>query len=629
MKKYAFLAGVEEYPSSEVNTLEFAVNDVVEIGRILEKSCGFESPVVLKNPTDLKFMEELDDLAPEIREEDLFFFLFTGHGIERDGEVCLLANNANPRMDLGLIRLARLQEYLARIRASQRMLFLDCCRTNPDTDKGALDNVMTDLFSRNIDFALGSCGENQITMLLKACKTGQRAYEWGKKRHGVFSWYLGKGLSGEAWENGELSGRKLCGFVKNNVVEWGRAKNREQQPDFVQLEDPADIILVAAEKQPPPGELVFCPHCGKYNTVAETFHCNGCNKDYFCTIHRNAAGLCPSCAKPGFPWGKVLIGGLLAAITLTGAGIGLFPELLKPFSREHRPQQKTELTPAPPPAVEKKQVKSIQQQPVKAVTPKKPEPAKPLPSLAAMTAGLDHGICSGNFTTVLQSVRSKIKNRKIEAKKGDLTAYITRYQQLCSPQAAGYSGPLFGGAGWYLPEQQDGGLLVAEDGTITDGRSFIQRLLPLFTDKDKQLCTVKPRQLFTLLVSMEQQGGLSFAPDFRDKASRQYNAICGRSVAWYQGLDANYNGSAEELFYYPQTDNGGEFINAAGKRVATGESFLKGLPQAAGSGAICASNEDSLLKLLYFINKSGKAKLPDDFFARLSSNYAARCGNKR
>lgn len=307
MKKYALLAGTGDYDLPTISPLQYAVRDVEEIGKVLDQHCGFNT-MVLKNPSDSQLIHGLNSIQAKVEPDDLFLFFFAGHGLEEEKEGYLLLKNAMPEgsIKLGMIRLKDLQKQLMAIESRKRLLFLDCCRNDPEKARGESDNLMGEYISRDISlFAARNDAPGQVTMLLQACKRGQRAYEIDEERHGVFSWYLKQGLLDGAWQNSALKATELCRYVQNGVMRWSSRKGLKQTPDFQHLETADDILLAGEEKvepspaptpTPAPVELVRCPLCGRKNHPAETFYCSGCGKEDFCLGHQDEQSfLCVTC----------------------------------------------------------------------------------------------------------------------------------------------------------------------------------------------------------------------------------------------------------------------------------------------------------------------------------------------
>ncbi|NWH04809.1 caspase family protein [Desulfobacter latus] len=640
MKKYAFLAGVEEYNSSDIASLKYAVRDVKKVGAVLEQRCGFQPPEILENPTVSDLFNGLDDMVKRVRHDDIFFFLFTGHGQElkddaREERGYLLMRDAvaDPEVTIGKYALHDLKKQLQRIDCRQRLLFFDCCRNYPELEndglsaRGVAGNIMGSIFSRDIDFAgTSQDAQGQVTILLKACKAGQRAYEWHKEKHGVFSYYLKKGLLESAWKSNALRATELCRYVEREVGLWSKGKAVVQIPDFVQLESAQDIIL-ARDEVKPEQDLVPCAICGRYKEVGDTFRCPACNTDHICLDCRGKdTRICTRCvekAEKRKPWAKKIRAGMVAVVVLlvvAGGYQGItqfqgyltFPEPTK--SR----QKQSESLPA------------HKQPPVNEAPLPEPVSSKPA-TLASMT--FEPGTCPEDASIYFADLYKQLSSGALEHKKGDMAQFFTRYNRVCGPnnihfkdiRAAGRSVP----QSWYLPEEKNGGLFVdASSGDVlATGNEMAKKLVSMLSTQDENICGFQPDQLFSLLQTIHLRGGIALSPSFWERAALWYNNSCGNKVVWLEGVDIDYSGTAQDVFYYADPGDNGIFVDINGNQVSTGKKFTQGLSDAIDKGTICSSNEDSLLTLIYFMDQTKKIQISEDFYGTLAAHYKKKCKN--
>lgn len=274
--RYALLAGVEIYePGSGITDVKYACRDVYGVGHALQKHCGFEEVRILAdqddqdfgmsrvgNPTDAAILNALTNAAARLKEDDLFFYLFTGHGLqqtlEQNVRTYLLAQNAcfqrrrkdcdsmgEPRrLRSGGIELAELRERLSEVVSRSRVILLDCCRNDPEAGRGDRDNLMGETLARNlVSASTRDSVENSATILMMACHPGMRAWAWPEVKHGVFSYFVKAGIEGKAWSRNHLEARDLCIHVESELKRWSEKTGQIQRPYFHQLESPQPIIL--------------------------------------------------------------------------------------------------------------------------------------------------------------------------------------------------------------------------------------------------------------------------------------------------------------------------------------------------------------------------------------------------
>jgi formylglycine-generating enzyme required for sulfatase activity len=233
--RWAVLVGIDRYQSPQISRLKGAANDASSLAKTLKNSLNFPERNVLvytsgasgaQLPTTGNIVKALKYIAKKATEEDTFVMLFSGHGVISGGGGYLLTYGS----DLGAIEftglpLTKLNQLLARIKASHKLLLVDACRNDPESGKGDKENLLGETFARGIGVApfTGVPSRSQVAATLFSSEKGQRAYEWPDKDRGFFSYFLEKGLNGEA---AGLDGSvTLAGLVKYL---------RREVPDHVQ-----------------------------------------------------------------------------------------------------------------------------------------------------------------------------------------------------------------------------------------------------------------------------------------------------------------------------------------------------------------------------------------------------------
>jgi len=229
VKKHALLIGVENYRDEMISRLRFARADATALAERLRERCGFDHVRVLADesgedePLLVNIVTALRDVAAELRQEDLFLFFFAGHGIEKDGHGYLLARDSLQAFpEHGSLSLELLRKTFERLSARKRIILLDACRNSPEAGRSDANNYLGDAISRDIVAAARTGVSSGTTILLSACRAGQRAYEWPAKGHGVFTYYLLEGIDDAAWERDILDFRRLANYTAEQVCRWTR-----------------------------------------------------------------------------------------------------------------------------------------------------------------------------------------------------------------------------------------------------------------------------------------------------------------------------------------------------------------------------------------------------------------------
>jgi TPR repeat protein len=217
-KRYAILAGVEQYEHSKLTLLEYAEDDVTELGDILTKA-GYSVTLLSdaagktdanRLPTKQSIETTLTNVLKQLKRHDTILICLTGHGLQTVGEKdsFFCPRDANPSEKNTLISLKDVYERLDKCGAGFKALFVDACRNDPDPGRGR---------SAGIDANTAPPPPRGIAAFF-SCSGGERSFEHKDIKHGVFTYSLIQGLKGEAKDNdGDVTFESLVGYVKKNT----------------------------------------------------------------------------------------------------------------------------------------------------------------------------------------------------------------------------------------------------------------------------------------------------------------------------------------------------------------------------------------------------------------------------
>lgn len=264
-KKYALLIGLNQYLSPRVVDLQYATKDVNDLLPLLLKN-GYTSIGPLINPTAARdnIVAHLYRIAAEARPEDSFLLYFAGHGVRgsigRASTYWLTYDATFEQLDVAGIRLTHLLDYVADIKASQKIVILDHCFSGdivvrPGTpDGGARDATSGPTF----DFVPAARGGTPIPSLDDAAKVAGAgtvviaaargfAYELDSPTggNGLLTTALLKALktrAADANRDAKLSVNELTTYLESEVWELS---NQTQRPQIymTQSVNPSSWIL--------------------------------------------------------------------------------------------------------------------------------------------------------------------------------------------------------------------------------------------------------------------------------------------------------------------------------------------------------------------------------------------------
>jgi hypothetical protein len=263
-KRWALLIGVDRYEDSNITPLRGAANDAHSLRETLIKYAGFPADQVIvlttsepaeRQPTRTNILKRLSNLAGLVPRDGLLLISFAGHGIDRQGHGFLIPSDATLTEDLGLleetaISVNHIKQRIKDSGVQQIMILLDACRSYP-TGRSHTANPLTPGFTKGFSFDVRN-QEVTAFAVLYATALGDRAYEYGEKHRGYFSWAITQALSGAAAnQRGEVTLASLVKYLEDTVpklvaLEYGA---RTTQKPFAHIEGYRANELVVAASQ--------------------------------------------------------------------------------------------------------------------------------------------------------------------------------------------------------------------------------------------------------------------------------------------------------------------------------------------------------------------------------------------
>jgi Caspase domain len=245
--QWAVVIGVGAYESSAVPRLRYAVADADAIYKTL-LAAGFKKENVLlltdrteRKPTLRNIKWALGTfLARSANKDDLVMIYFAGHGasevdqrgIERDGlSKYLVPLDADPD-DLysTALPMDEMQNVLARIEAERVTVFLDACYSGA---AGGRTFASTKTRSVSVDeIFLDRLARSKGRAIVTASRPTELSIELAELGHGIFTYYLVRGLQGYADNNrdGVVSLQELYEYLAQEVARKSRQVGGNQHP---------------------------------------------------------------------------------------------------------------------------------------------------------------------------------------------------------------------------------------------------------------------------------------------------------------------------------------------------------------------------------------------------------------
>lgn len=255
MRRKALLIGVEGYRDKLTSPFEFARTDAHALAGCLADRHGFDDVRLLADEDgphapDLEVVKKaLDELALELQPEDFFLFGFFGHGVEKNGEGYLLLHDSRQAVpEENGLSLKALRDSFAKIEATRRAVLIDAFRSSPQPWNPGAGNLLDKAFAGQIMRWVQATPANTPgrTVLLSACRPGQRGYAWQERGRGVFAAALIEALEEPARRDAGLDMGKIANAVAAKVREWSLNNPRGGPPQMVwheQFGGPAPVAI--------------------------------------------------------------------------------------------------------------------------------------------------------------------------------------------------------------------------------------------------------------------------------------------------------------------------------------------------------------------------------------------------
>ena len=240
-KLWILLVGVNEYQDISLPSLRYPALDCQGLEEALFKATqGFPSKEVIVHhdfaaqpPTLQMIRGSLQKIVSQSQSQDSILLYFSGHGIlepnTQQAVLCLADTRKDDLLGTGL-GMEDLLQILGSIPANQQVLCLDTCHSGDmrllgknsgsARDGNIAENLanpttqMMDLLRQRAPQSKGFCA-------LLSCDQGQKSWEFPELGHGVFTYYLMRGLLGEAADShGIIEADGLYKYVYHQTLQY-------------------------------------------------------------------------------------------------------------------------------------------------------------------------------------------------------------------------------------------------------------------------------------------------------------------------------------------------------------------------------------------------------------------------
>lgn len=229
--RYALLIGVRDYVDISFRKLPQTVHDVRELEKVLTRygyhirTLHCDQSGTDQKPTKANICAELENIASMTDQGDLLLVHFGGHGyLEGKNRAYLIPSDGRKSaLKESAIDLKNFKKKIIKAGAQAKIMFLDACHSG--IGRGAI--------GMSIDFERLIFLQANGTATLAACRRIEVAYNHDITPHGVFTYFLLRGLNGAAARKSQkyITFDDLKDYVTYEVKSWAYKKGLKQWPN--------------------------------------------------------------------------------------------------------------------------------------------------------------------------------------------------------------------------------------------------------------------------------------------------------------------------------------------------------------------------------------------------------------
>ncbi|RLD61279.1 MAG: hypothetical protein DRJ01_08190 [Bacteroidetes bacterium] len=245
--RIAVIFGIENYKN--VSNATFAQRDANFIKEYCIKTVGIKENNIYfqtnANVTKAEFDKVFSsggwlDKRVKLDETEIIFF-YAGHGAPdlKEETAYLIPYDGDPNYASQTgYKLEKIYDNLAKLKAKSVTVFLDACFSGANRE-----NEMLLAGTRPLVLEVKSPIAHGITVF-SATSSNQISSAWLEKKHGLFSYYLMKGMQGDADTNNDkkLSIKELGEYIQEKVSDQAGYIDREQTPQMISNDESRILI---------------------------------------------------------------------------------------------------------------------------------------------------------------------------------------------------------------------------------------------------------------------------------------------------------------------------------------------------------------------------------------------------
>ncbi|HEY9600799.1 MAG TPA: caspase family protein, partial [Allocoleopsis sp.] len=242
-KLWLLLVGVNRYQDECLPSLRYSSVDCQGLADALveatqefaQKQVKIHHDFASQPPNLATVRASLKQISTAARPQDTVLIYFSGHGmLEPNTEqavLCLADTQKDNLLETGL-RVQELLQLLGNCAAHQQLVWLDACHSGGMTLRGATQEPKVEPLlnptPQLVEVLQQRAAKSKGFYALLSCDRGQQSWEFPELGHGVFTYYLMRGLRGEAADSqGAIDADGLYRYVYHQTLQYIDKTNQQ------------------------------------------------------------------------------------------------------------------------------------------------------------------------------------------------------------------------------------------------------------------------------------------------------------------------------------------------------------------------------------------------------------------
>ncbi len=236
-KLWILLVGVNQYEDVELPSLQYSALDCQGLGEALTEATDITREITLHHdfadskPVLKTVAASLQRIASSAQSKDTILFYFSGHGIldasTQQVYLCL-GDTQKKHLATTALPLNAILRLLGQCKASQQLVWLDACHSGGMTFRGTSRISLPNPSNQLVQVLRQKAQKSKGFYGLLSCDKNQQSWEFPELGHGVFTYYLMRGLRGEAADSqGIIDADGLYQYVYHKTLRYIDRSNQQ------------------------------------------------------------------------------------------------------------------------------------------------------------------------------------------------------------------------------------------------------------------------------------------------------------------------------------------------------------------------------------------------------------------